>query len=493
MDIRFIDLDSAVNQAKDSAIAVFGSKESPLTGLAATLDQSSGGALDKAIQFNRFQAGLGSVLDIVAPSGDTTDRIILIGTGSEAISEVETAVLGASATAAVLPASHETLVIAIEDDLDPVTIAEGALIRHYRFDKYRTTEAETKKPLLNTLIIACDKPHEAEKKFFDRKGVVEGLNFARDLTSEPANVLYPQSYAERLADLSDIGLKVTILDEDKMADLGMNTLLGVGQGSSRPSRLVALEWHGSTPGEKPVAFVGKGVTFDTGGISIKPSPDMDQMKWDMGGSAIVVGVMKALALRKAKANVVGVVGLVENMPDGNAQRPGDVVKSASGQTIEILNTDAEGRLVLADALWYTRKTYQPEWIIDLATLTGAMIVALGHEYAGYFTTSDALSEAIDKAGAATGDKVWRLPLHENYDKLIDSPIADMKNIGSRGAGSITAAQFLKRFVEDTPWMHIDVAGTVWTDKDLPLSAKGATGYGVRLLDRLISDFVEKKA
>ena len=491
MTISFVAPADALKAAEKAAVAVFTRKDQPFEGVVADLDQQSGGSLERAVHLNRFQAGKGSAVDIVAPAGGAAERVILIGLGSDDLTELAQVESGASAYAATLPHNHETLVIIPEGGLDPVLVAEGAMIRQYRFDKYRTKEPQSKKPTVTNIVIAADDPASATTAFEVRKAVVEAMAFTRDLTSEPANVLHPESYADQLKALEAEGLKVTVLDEPTMEKLGMHALLGVGLGSRRASRLVAMEWHGGGEGEAPVALVGKGVTFDTGGISIKPSANMEDMKWDMGGSAIVSGVMKALANRKAKANVVGIVGLVENMPDGQAQRPGDIVTSASGQTIEILNTDAEGRLVLADALWYTVENYKPEWIIDLATLTGAMIVALGHEYAGTFTNSDELAEQVDAAGAVTGDKVWRFPLHDAYDKQINTPSADMKNIGGRGAGSITAAQFLKRFIGETPWMHIDVAGTVWSDKDLPLSEKGATGYGVRMLDRLIADTVEK--
>ena len=287
-----------------------------------------------------------------------------------------------------------------------------------------------------------------------------------------------------------------MLGEKEMKKLGMGALLGVAQGSAQEPQLLVMEWHGAgkdpkSKGGEPVAFVGKGVTFDTGGISLKPGAGMEEMKWDMGGAGTVIGLMKALAGRKAKANVVGLVGLVENMPDGKAQRPGDIVKSMSGQTIEILNTDAEGRLVLADVLWYCQDKYKPEFIVDLATLTGAIIVTLGHEHAGLFANDDDLSEKLAAAGRATGEKIWRLPLDDAYDKLINTDAADMKNIGGKGAGSITAAQFLQRFVNKTPWAHIDIAGMAWSKESKPTVPKGATGFGVRLLDRLVADHYEK--
>ena len=371
-----------------------------------------------------------------------------------------------------------------------MSLAEGLLLRSYRFDKYRTKETECKKPSLTSAAVLSG-THEADTSAFEaRASVVEGVFHTRNLISEPANVLNPESYAAQIQELSSLGVEVEVLGEKEMTKLGMHSLLGVGQGSAFESQLVIMRWNGADSDEQPLAFVGKGVTFDTGGISLKPGAGMEQMKWDMGGSGIVVGLMKALASRKAKVNVVASVGLVENMPSSTAQRPGDVVTSMSGQTIEILNTDAEGRLVLADAMWYTQDRYKPRFMIDLATLTGAIITSLGHEHAGLFTDSDEISEQLTKAGLSTGDKVWRMPIHDNYDKLIDCATADMKNIGGPAAGSITAAQFLKRFTNDVPWAHIDVAGTVWSEKDLPLSEKGGTGFGVRLLDRFIADNYE---
>ncbi|MEL7190000.1 MAG: leucyl aminopeptidase, partial [Pseudomonadota bacterium] len=310
------------------------------------------------------------------------------------------------------------------------------------------------------------------------------------LVTEPANILYPETFVGICKEAFEgTGAKITVLDVDQMEKLGMGALLGVGQGSVRPSRILAIEWKGGNPGDKPTALVGKGVTFDTGGISLKPPGGMEDMKWDMGGAGAVAGGMLALVGRKAKANVVAVMGLVENMPDGNAQRPGDVVTSMSGQTIEVINTDAEGRLVLCDALHWTQETFDPARIVDLATLTGAMIIALGHEHGGLFANDDELADQLLSAGAGTADKLWRLPLAPAYDKLIDSPIADIKNVGPRGAGSITAAQFLQRFIKKgTPWAHLDIAGMVWADKPGHSWDKGATGYGARLLDRFVNQF-----
>jgi leucyl aminopeptidase len=364
----------------------------------------------------------------------------------------------------------------------------GILIKSYNFEKYKT-----KKNLKSFFINLSGK---IKINFFKKnnrlKSIIDGLNLTKDLVSEPGNILHPDEYVNRIRKLRSLGLKVTIFDKRKMKKLGMNALLGVGQGSIRGSYLATIEWRGSSKKEQPLAFVGKGVCFDTGGISLKPAKFMEDMTYDMAGSAVVVGLMKTLALRKAKINAVGVVGLVENMPDGNAQRPGDIVKSYSGKTIEILNTDAEGRLVLADALTYTEKKYKPKFIVDLATLTGAIIVSLGSEYAGLFSNDDKISDQLTKAGEKVGEKVWRMPLNDNYDKLIDSKKADMQNINYvGGAGSTTAAQFLQRFIlNKTPWAHLDIAGMAFSKYGGALNSGGATGYGVRLLNQLIEDNYE---
>ena len=363
-------------------------------------------------------------------------------------------------------------------------------LRCWRHDAYRTKlKDEQKKTLARTVVVGA--PDGAGEAWEIEAALAQGVEFARDLVAEPANKLYPVSFVEKCqAAFEGTGAELTVLDEAQMEKLGMGALLGVGQGSEQPSRLLAIKWNGGGD-EKPTAFVGKGVTFDTGGISLKPGPGMWDMKWDMGGAGAVAGAMLALVKRKAKANLVGVLGLVENMPDGKAQRPGDIVTSMSGQTIEVLNTDAEGRLVLCDALTWVQDVHDPVRIVDFATLTGAMIIALGTEHGGMFASDDSLAEELLAAGKATGDKLWRMPLSPAYDKLIDSPICDMKNIGPREGGSITAAQFLKRFVRNgTPWAHCDIAGMVWADKPGGTWGKGATGFGVRLIDRFVRDTLE---
>jgi len=473
------------------AVVFLVEEDKGLSGLAAEADTACGGALAKACKISRFTGASGQTQEIVAPAGLSAERVLILGVGkSSARTEADSVEIGAKAVATLSASGsiHATIIVEGEN-LNSVDVAEGALLRDYRFDKYRTKEPDSKKPTLKSVEIATGQT-DAAKAFEAREKVADGVFMTRDLISEPANVLYPGSFAERISGLEALGVEVEVLGEAEMEKLGMGSLLSVGQGSHKESKLVIMRWNGGKKGEQPISFVGKGVTFDTGGISLKPGEGMEQMKWDMGGAGTVVGLMKALAGRKAKVNVVATVGLVENMPSGNASRPGDVVTSMSGQTIEILNTDAEGRLVLADALWYTKETYKPKFMIDLATLTGAIIISLGHEHAGIFTGDDTLASQLTKAGLETGDKVWRLPLHKNYDKLIDCDIADMKNIGGRGAGSITAAQFLQRFAGDTPWVHIDVAAMVWSDKGTPLAEKGGTGYGVRLLDRMVADNYE---
>ncbi|MBY0407614.1 MAG: leucyl aminopeptidase, partial [Rickettsiales bacterium] len=374
-------------------------------------------------------------------------------------------------------------------------IAHGANLRSYTFDKYHTKKTADEKPTLASFTVALAGAKAAAALYASLEKVAEGVFLTRNLVNEPANIIYPESLADECEKLAALGVDVQVLDEPEMYELGFGALLGVGQGSARESKMVVMRWNGLPKGSKaaPLAFVGKGVTFDTGGISLKPAGGMEEMKWDMGGAGTVIGLMKALAGRKAKVNVVGAVGLVENMPSGNAQRPGDVVTSYSGQTIEVLNTDAEGRLVLADVLWYTQKHFKPKIIVDLATLTGAIIISLGTSRAGLFSNDDKLADQLFKTGAKTGEELWRLPLGDVYDKQINSDIADMQNIGKdREAGSITAAQFLQRFVNNVPWAHLDIAGVAWSKKDADTCPKGATAFGVQLLNQLVADYYEGK-
>lgn len=466
------------------------------------IDKASNGALTRAIGASRFNGESGQSLTVMAPSGVGANRVILMGLGeAERFNDLAAQALGGRAYKATAGTGDKTATLAI----DPVkgaklktaeisaNAAYGALLGSYRFDKYRTKEKPDAKPSLRTLTISSRDSAAAKKAFGPMEKVAAGVFFTRDLVSEPANVIYPATLAQQARSLTKLGVKVQVLDEKQMAKLGMGALLGVAQGSAQKPRLVVMRWDGAPKAKSkaPIAFIGKGVTFDTGGISIKPAGGMEDMKWDMGGSGVVIGLMKALAGRKARVNAVGVVGLVENMPSSTAQRPGDVVKTMSGQTVEVINTDAEGRLVLADAMWYCQDRYKPHTMIDLATLTGAIIVSLGNENAGLFSNDDEICERLTNAGKSVAEPVWRMPLGDAYDKLINSDIADMKNIGGRWGGSITAAQFLQRFVKDgVKWAHLDIAGVTWSNKDAPTVPKGGTAFGVRLLDRLVAEHYE---
>ncbi len=448
-----------------------------------------GALLGAAAAQARFDGAAGAIAETAAIDGDQAKRLLLVGIGEGSEQDLERggAALTAKLQTSGVTAVHVDFASAGTSDADDVlAFAMGARLRNWRLDTYRTRLADKAKPSLKTVTIAS--PHgDLSSRWAENEAIADGVALTQTLVAEPPNILYPETFVERCQHLTDLGVELEILDERQMKALGMGALLGVAQGSTRPPRLLAMRWNGSNPGDAPVVFVGKGVTFDTGGISIKPAAGMDMMKWDMGGAGAVAGAIKAIAGRKAKANVVGVVGLVENMPDGNAMRPGDVVSTMSGQTVEVLNTDAEGRLVLCDAISWAQSAYNPKVIVDLATLTGAMVISLGHEYAGIFANDDKLAADLLAAGEASNNKLWRFPLSAAYDKLIDSPIADMKNIGPREGGSITAAQFLKRFVDEgVAWAHLDIAGMAWADKDGPVWAKGATGYGVRLLDRYIA-------
>ncbi|WP_026325580.1 leucyl aminopeptidase [Sphingomonas sp. Mn802worker] len=443
-----------------------------------------------AISGQRFEGEAGTSAELFLPVGGDVQRVILLGVGAGDDAAYERA--GGAIAAKLLTAGAATVVADLSgaDAACATRFATGAAQRSWRFDEYRTTMPAKQKPTLEELVVVSDAVDVAAA-WAKRDAVTRGLGLARTLATLPPNILYPESFVERVtAAVDGLGLEVTVLDEAQMGELGMGALLGVSQGSRREARILALKWNGG--GDAPLtALVGKGVTFDTGGISIKPAAGMEDMKWDMGGAGAVAGAMLSLAARQARANVIGVMGLVENMPDGNAQRPGDVVTSMSGQTIEVINTDAEGRLVLCDAITWVQREHKPARIIDLATLTGAMIVSLGNEMGGLFSNDDALAEQILAAGRASGDMLWRFPLSDGYDKLIDSAIADMKNVGPRGGGSITAAQFIKRFVDEgVKWAHLDIAGMVWSEKDGATWAKGATGYGVRVLDRFVADHLE---
>jgi leucyl aminopeptidase len=510
---------SALDLPQQGVVVVGVMEDRELSPSARRLDARLDGAITRAISASRFRGKKDQTLAILAPARSELARVQLVGWGKAGEVDAQRAQsVGGQIYAPLAGNGHNGAWVAV-DALEgcPLASAEiaaemalGAVLRSYRFSKYLTKEGEDEKPTLAELTFGCDDPERARELFQPKAAVADAVRFTRDLVSEPANVIYPESFAEEVKALEALGVEVEILGEEKMRELGMGALLGVSQGSEREAQLVVMQWWGAgrpegyadNPDGKrgdlpevaengPLAFIGKGVTFDTGGISIKPAANMEEMKYDMAGAATVAGLMKALAGRRAKVNAVGVAGMVENMPSGTAQRPGDVVKSMSGQTIEVINTDAEGRLVLADALWYCKQRFRPRFMINLATLTGAVIIALGHEKAGLFSNNDDLAARIATAGAATGEPVWRLPLGEEYDKIIKSEIADMKNVGNRGAGSITAAQFLKRFVGETPWAHLDIAGVAWAKKDGSVTPKGASAFGVRLLDRLIADGYEQ--
>ena len=451
-------------------------------------------ALAEGAKAARFTGKTGQLFEGFVERDEQVVRVALAGAGKSGDERQAALERAGAALAAKYLASGETTLTLDASGLDAAELASvliGLRLRSWRHDTYRTRLKDEQKPTLAEVKVVAA-PEAAETTWQAEQALVAGVEFTRELVAEPANVIYPESFVERCVKrFEGTGAEVSFLDEAEMRELGMGALLGVSLGSAREARLLVIKWRGGEENVAPTVFVGKGVTFDTGGISIKPAAGMEDMKWDMGGAGAVAGAMLALAGRKAKANVIGVCGLVENMPDGKAQRPGDVVTSMSGQTIEVINTDAEGRLVLCDAITWAQREFKPATLVDLATLTGAMIISLGHEHAGLFANDDALADKLTAAGKASGDKLWRFPLSPAYDKLIDSPIADIKNVGPRWAGSITAAQFIQRFVEDgTPWAHLDIAGMVWADKPGATWDKGATGFGVRLIDRFVRDTLE---
>lgn len=503
LEIHFLPLSAAPT----GTVVLLAGQELALAATARGLDERTKGALSKAARAADFTGKAKTAIEILAPAGIDAPRLLLLGTGRNA-KELERQQLGGFAYAQISARKGETatLIAEVADtgeasaEAFAADLAMGALLRSYSFKKYVTrkspengAEEEPPRDGLRKLNVLCAKPDAAAKVFAARKAVADGVFLARDLVNEPANILGPVEFAERMRELARAGVEVEVLDEDQLAALKMNALLAVGQGSERPSRVVVMKWRGTKAKQpKYLGFVGKGVCFDTGGISMKPAAGMEDMKGDMGGAACVAGLMLALATRKAAVDAVGLIGLTENMPSGKAQRPGDIVTSMSGQTIEVLNTDAEGRLVLADVLWYAQQTFKLQLIVDLATLTGAIIVALGKEYAGLFSNNDRLAERLVAAGEITGEKVWRMPLAKAYDKLIDSKNADMKNIGGRHGGAITAAQFIQRFVnKDMPWAHLDVAGTAMDSGRNDINPSWGSGWGVRLLDRLVVDNYEK--
>ncbi|CAN5345144.1 leucyl aminopeptidase [soil metagenome] len=494
MKIEFV---AAVGSS--DVVAVLVHEGRAFAGSGADVDGATSGALTKAMAASRFTGGANTSLSVAAPGGIDSVSVLLVGAGpviedGGAMDEQALETAAGAAYHAVKLSGAKTLTLDF-GHLSPEDSARAAfavVLASYRFDKYRTTLKPEKIPSVDTVRVVTSDVRAAQAAYEPMSAVADAVTFARDLVSEPANVLYPAEFAKRVKALERLGLTVEILGEAEMETLGMRTLLGVGQGSRRESQLAVMHWHGGEVGGQPIAFVGKGVTFDTGGISIKPAEGMEDMKWDMGGAAAVAGLMMALAGRKAKVNAVGVLGLVENMPDGNAQRPGDVVVSMSGQTVEVINTDAEGRLVLADALWYTQDRFKPKFMIDLATLTGAAIVAVGLDIAPLYANDESVAEPIFAAAKIVGENFWRMPLPPQYEQHIDSKIADVKNTGNgRAGGSITAALFLQRFTNGVPWAHLDIAPTAWVNKSpRPTVPEGAVGFGVRTLDRMVRDAYE---
>ena len=494
--------------AGDGVAVVFAEEGPRLTPSAESLDKETKGLLTKAAQITGFKGKKGTTVDVLAPAGVKYGRIVVAGLGKpSSFSHEDWLNLGGTVRALLSgregAAAHVYLETA-QDDVAPADVSSfalGAQLRGYSFKKYKSKAAKKNDETnsandksLKKLVVHCGDVRAAGQAFAADRAILDGVTLARDLVNEPANVLGPAEFAQRAKALTKSGVQVEVLSDAALKKLGMGALLAVGQGSDRPSHVVVMQWKGAGPkGGAPIAIVGKGVTFDTGGISLKPAAGMEDMKGDMAGAACVVGLMQALAERKAKVNAVGIVGLVENMPSGKAQRPGDVVKAMSGTTIEVLNTDAEGRMVLADCLWYAQEKFKPKAVINLATLTGAVMVALGKEHAGLFSNNEELADWLTEAGKETGEKLWRLPLGPKYDKMIDSKVADIKNTGGKWGGSISAAQFLQRFIkEGTPWAHLDIAGTAMSSVDSDVNRSWGSGFGVRLLDRLIKDRYEKR-
>jgi leucyl aminopeptidase len=464
---------------------------------AASLDERSGGLVRRVIEAAGRRWKHGAILELPFPAGTGLEQVWLLGVGREDLGRLELEHLGGSLWTALAKVEGGLVTLASPDGIElplpadqvQMALLTGLRLRSWRFGKYKRSEEDEPARGPDRLAIAVQDERQAGQALAGVDALIAGVNHARALVTEPANVLHPESFAEEALKLRDLGLEVEVLDEAAMGRLGMGAILGVARGSRREPRLVVIRWNGGGGKGSPLAFVGKGVCFDTGGISIKPAAGMEDMKFDMAGAGAVLGAMEVLARRKAPVDAVGVLGLVENMPDGNAQRPGDVVTAMSGTTIEVINTDAEGRLVLADAIWYTQDRFKPRLIVDLATLTGAVIVALGHEHAGLFSNDEELAARLARLGEETGETLWRLPLGKAYAKHIKSEIADIKNTGrARQAGSTAGAVFIEQFVNGVPWAHLDVAGTVWSSRDLPLSAKGATGFGVRLLDALARSY-----
>jgi leucyl aminopeptidase len=494
VDVDFIALDQIA--AAGGTLVVFAGADLAMGTAAGVLTEAARGMVKRAAEVAKFKGKTGTTLELFAPAHVDADRLIIVGTAADKELPGHRFVTLGGAVMGKLRHSPAVTIVFDMPEASPQDAADlmlGLKLRAYRFDKYKTKskkdDADGDQPV--RIRIAVADVIGVKRAAEGRSAVADGVQLARTLVNEPPNVLFPEEFARRASALQSLGVAVEVFDEAALGAIGMGALLAVGQGSEYASRVVVMRWNGAADKDsQPIAFVGKGVCFDSGGISIKPGAGMEDMKGDMGGAACVTGLMHALASRKAKANVVGIIGLVENMPDGKSYRPGDILTSLSGQTIEIINTDAEGRLVLADLLWYVQDKFKPAFMINLATLTGAIIVALGTEHAGLFSNNDALSHKLLAAGIQTGEKVWRLPLSPSYDKLIDSKFADMKNTGGRHGGSITAAQFLQRFVNETPWAHLDVAGTAMGAPADEINQSWAAGWGVRLLDRLVADHYE---
>ena len=505
-------LSFAGKDARAEGVAVVFAEEGPkLTPSAKDFDKKSGGLLSRAAGITGFKGKRDSSVDLIAPQGLGFARAVVAGLGKPGSYSAEDWVnLGGTVRGLLSGREATTAHVFLDRNGGAIGAEEaanfslGLLLRGYKFEKYKTkapkksADSKTKSDdkndrTLKKIVVHCDDPKAATRAFAASRAILDGVTLARDLVNEPANVLGPAEFAARAKELTKLGVQVEVMGPRVLERLGMNALLAVGQGSERPSQVVVMQWKGAgARAGEPIAFIGKGVTFDTGGISIKPAAGMEDMKGDMAGAAAVVGLMRALAERKAKVNAVGIIGLVENMPSGKAQRPGDVVTAMSGQTIEVLNTDAEGRMVLADCLWYAQHRFKPKAMVNLATLTGAVMVALGKEHAGLFSNNDQLTEWLIEAGKETGEKLWRLPLGPKYDKMIDSKVADMKNTGGKWGGSISAAQFLQRFVkEGTPWAHLDIAGTAMSSVDSEINRSWGSGFGVRLLDQLVRDHYER--
>lgn len=487
-----ISFTQSLNQVVDATI-VGAFEGSMLTQEGSVLDQETHGLLTKGMTLNHFTGKAKQSVTVITPKG----RVVILGLGKK--EDVRSAADLEALGGAIIPALTKTPVRSILVNIPcfgpegTASIVHGLRLRRWDFEKYHTLKKEHEKNHLEEAYVVTENVKSSEEFFAPMTALAEGVFLTRTVVSEPANIIYPETMAEEARKLASLGVTVEILGEAEMQKLGMNALLGVGLGSVRESQLVIMTWNGGDKSQKPVAIVGKGITFDTGGISLKPPIGMEDMKWDMAGAGVVLGLMKTLAQRKAKVNVVGVMALAENMPSGAAQRPGDVVTAMNGKTIEVINTDAEGRLVLADALWYTQDRFKPQSIVNLATLTGAIIMSLGHDYAGLFANNETLRDQLLAAANETKEGLWNMPVSECYESHIKSPIADLMNVGRSGcAGSIAGAMFLKHFVNDVPWAHLDIAGTAWTNEDLPLCGKGATGYGVRLLNHFLSTNFEGK-